>query len=262
MDMNHKEAEEKKMAELYFNQELTPEEELEFEEHLLLCEICRNNVLLLERAKEALEELKKNEFRKGKNGLVSGHYLNKRFLLKVAAITILLTGLTGLFYLLSVRIGRHKIEPEIAKGTEETFTDHNHSDSLKIFLEQDTLSGSGRSEELNYLSEGFVPVPFYENLIRQSYRNAGITVLSPLNDTITKIPVFTWADSGIQALSLKIINNREEVIFSGKVNSGAHPEITIPSGLYYWQLQSSEETLFTGRFVLVRSAPDQGKTSP
>jgi len=260
--MNHKEAEDKKLAELYFSQVLTPEEEVEFEEHLLLCEICRNNILMLEMVKEALEELKTNEFRRKINEPFSRRYINKRAFFKIAAVTILLTGLTGLFYLLSVRIGKNRIESEISKGIEESASDRYHDDRSRIFLQQDTFSGSGRSEELNHLSEGFAPVPFFENIIRQSYRNGGITVLSPLNDTIRKIPVFKWADSGIQTLNLKIINNREEVIFSNKITNGTSPEITIPSGLYYWQLQSSDETLFTGRFVLVWSAPYKGKTSP
>ncbi len=260
--MNHKEAEDKKMAELYFNQELTPEEELEFEEHLMLCDICRKNVLLLEGAKEALEELKKNEFRKKKDDPVPDRYFKKRTLLRIAAAAILLTGMTGIFYLLSDRTGRHNSVPEVAKKTEQLFPVKDQADSLMIFSERDTFSGSGSSEELIYLSESFVPDPFFENLIRQSYRNTGLTLLSPLNDTISKIPVFTWADSGIQVLNLKIINNREEVIFNKKIKNGTRPELNIPSGLYYWQLQSSEETLLTDRLILMRSAPDKGKTSP
>jgi hypothetical protein len=260
--MNHKDAEDRKMAELYFNQELTPEEELEFEEHLIICEICRNNVLLLERVKEAMAELGKDEFRKGKKGTVSGRHFNKRFFLRIAAVTILMTGLTGLFYLLSVRIGRHNTAPEVAKETDQTFPVTSQTDSLKVVLDKDTFSVSGRSDVKSLITEGFEPDPFYEKLIRQSYRNAGIKVLSPENDTLRNIPVFKWADSKMQSLDLKIINNREEVVYSGKINNGEHPDINIPSGLYYWQLQSNEETLFTGRFVLVRSAPDQGKTSP
>jgi len=63
----------------------------------------------------------------------------------------------------------------------------------------------------------------------------------------------------MKTLSLVVLNNREKKIFNEKIENGTRPELNIEPGLYYWQLQDSEETLLTGRLVISRLVSDKCK---
>lgn len=250
--MDHKEVVDRNIIELYLRQELSSDDETAFEEHLLLCETCRNNLNVLELSIKGLESIQTNVFRgnqavgKKRNffiGLQSSH------LIKAAASVAILAGIAMIFILV-FRKGPEKL-PELAivKYENDSASSVNLNDTL---MTEDTGKFPVSAAQKNHsgvLAENFRPSPFYENLAGINMRNSGMVVISPVSDTVIRIPVFEWDDDVIDSLTLVIISNSEKLLYKKRIRNGSIPGFKVDPGLYYWQLQNEHETLFTGRFI-------------
>lgn len=249
--MNHKEASVKKIAELYFNQELTPEDELAFEEHLLTCSLCRDYVQMLEETKEAMITGQQRKFREPvyDKGIIHSMPRRSLFTLRIAAGIILLIGIAGAGYLFFGRksIRGTRLANEI-KSEKQLFEKYRNDSAAIIIKPGKTGQEMGHDTQV-LVSENFTPDPFYENLINSNFRNKAIKIIDPATDTVSKIPEFTWTENENDVLFLVIINNHEKKLFDKEIKNGEAPFLRIDPGLYYWQLQNHEENLFTGRFV-------------
>lgn len=254
--MDHCEAEENNIAEKYLRQELTPEEELSFEKHLLVCGLCRDKIIKLEDIIETLEILQQKKFRNEK-GQTLNHWVTYRKgfqYLKIAAVVLFIAGISGLVYMLFNEVW---VKPKPALITE------NKNDTAKAVVVEN-LAVTDRQNDIGKIAGNQIKVPeeqvrnfkpdiFYEKLVEENYRNTAITVLSPLNDTLRGIPAFKWEGQLPEILTLKIIDNREKTLYQQPVRNGSLPGIDLKPGLYYWQLMSENETLVTGKFVYIKS---------
>lgn len=98
--------------------------------------------------------------------------------------------------------------------------------------------------------DSFETLPHLEYLANQYQPRASqLEVVSPTNDAEFKGTVkFEW-HTNIKPLILEILNNREHLLETVKVQSG---EFTygrhLAPGLYYWKLLSGEELLHVGKF--------------
>ena len=119
----------------------------------------------------------------------------------------------------------------------------------------DTVTGTvaseaGPSGEL--LSENFTELPEYEDLVIARLRAVHLQLVSPVvGATVADPVVFQWAPEIHGSVSLEILNNREEVVHSGDVQSlpYAVPKPDSP-GLFYWKLIANGELMLVGKFVV------------
>lgn len=248
--MDHKEAVERNISGLYMKQELSPEDEAAFEEHLLYCEECRKNLEMLEITVKAIERNQINRFR----GLITGGLkvpgiTNKgSFLLRMAAILLLLFGIAGAITILIRRDRTTKYSPDTAGMIIDSVFD-----TVTIIRTNKIVSAPtdrGKEDEYRVIyADNFIPSPFFENIVQNKMRDKGFRVISPVNDTLAALPVFKWADQELSGLILVVFNNREAEIYKGQIVNGSKAVLKINPGLYYWQLQDDHEVLVTGRFI-------------
>lgn len=248
--MNHKEAVSKNSAELYFKRELTPEEETAFEEHLLWCPECRDRVKMLEDTLEEIEIGQKLDFREGANKRTGKEFRAKQgiYYLRIAAGIILLLSITALAYFIVNERKLIRQLPAASDNSNDTLV-KTREDRIPEPAKQDTDIYEKAKREPVHLAKNFVPDLFYERLVEEKYRNAGLIILEPLADTLTRIPVFKWRGAFPETLFLKILDNRAREVFEGSLDNGKLPPVSLNPGLYYWQLQDENETLYTGRFT-------------
>ena len=104
------------------------------------------------------------------------------------------------------------------------------------------------------LAANFTPSETLEPLVGAITRGEGISEIKPINGAELKIGeavVFSWQTSVAEPLTLRLLNNREEEVFSRSVvgNRFSSPEIPEP-GLYYWKLETAEDLLYVGKFLI------------
>lgn len=251
--MDHKEAVDRNIAELYLKQELSQDDEAAFEEHLLYCEKCRENLKMLDTAYETIQRFQADRLRGIRAGGSSRRVLNitVKFSFRIAAVIILLLGLAGVITILLHR----ERTPKWFPATPVTSVD-SINDTITIYEINKKMSAPGRegnkvAELPGRYVENFVPNPFYENIIQNNMRDNGFRVVSPVKDTLTSLPVFEWNDKEISQLILVVFNNKEAEIFKGQIVNKSRAGMKIKPGLYYWQLQNNDEVLITGRFIYI-----------
>jgi hypothetical protein len=250
--MNHREADDKNIAELYQNQELTAEEELAFEEHLLSCHICRSRVQMLKEIREEIEFSEQQRFREVKNKPAEKDTPGKHrvYFLRIAAVIILIISISVLTTILVNERKANRAIPAAAENSSDKFPKTQIDSQLLPDIRNPEVA-EGKIRGTEFLAINFKPDVFYEKLVEEDYRNPGLTILNPLSDTLTQLPVFKWEESEPETVILKIIDNREKIVFEGYLKNGTIPDISVRPGLYYWQLQGEKETLYTGKFTYI-----------
>lgn len=98
----------------------------------------------------------------------------------------------------------------------------------------------------------FEPLAYYEGLIADVTRSAAVEVRSPkINEKVRGELVFQWEIGTDDAVQLKILNNRGKEIFNftPAQNQFRFAEKLMP-GLYYWKLETADELLYVGKFLV------------
>lgn len=96
--------------------------------------------------------------------------------------------------------------------------------------------------------------PMLESLLINSYRsNENLEILSPELDEMflsDEIIIFEWNQT-LDAARLKILNNRAVTVFEINIKGKYFKlEQELGIGVYYWKLNSNDENLFTGKFIV------------
>jgi hypothetical protein len=245
--MNHSEIENNNVIERYLMHKLSESEENAFEEHLLGCQQCRKK---LEETEGVIENIRSIETEKifgdrqkeiHKNASVPRNY----FFLKIAAGLLLMIGIGSLYLFLHNQPG---ITKKIVTDNDKTDTIKQESPSEKKINKP--LHKENKNESTLILAENYNPDPFYENLTENVYRGGDFQIYSPVNDTLSGFPVFNWKYDNTDSLTLLVINNKRVRVFEKKIGKTYRLPIKLGPGLYYWQLQTDDETLVTRRIII------------
>ncbi len=113
------------------------------------------------------------------------------------------------------------------------------------------------SHQENYAAN-FKPSPYLEGRVNDRYRNSyNISVSSPANSEKVKGVIhFNWkidknGKGYKEALTLIILNNLEENLFDFQVSESQFTfEEPLSPGLYYWLLETNNETIYVGKFIV------------
>jgi len=96
--------------------------------------------------------------------------------------------------------------------------------------------------------------PNLESMIGTQYRSATTQIISPRNNsTLSGDIVFAWkkTSQGLPLLTLKIINNKNEVFYNYSVKGNRFVfKQRLAPGLYYWKLENQMDLLYLGKFFI------------
>lgn len=142
----------------------------------------------------------------------------------------------------------------------ETSTDNNILGTAayqeKIVMPQDQQNNENAKvkEFAKLTSPAYEPSPYLEEWITKNVRS--VSSPRPGDKFYNEDIDFKWEITGNENVSIEIIDNHEEEIFSG--SSGNKSSITIrsttfpQSGLYYWRIENEDEVLYVGKFYFIK----------
>jgi hypothetical protein len=162
--------------------------------------------------------------------------------LRMAAVIVILIGAAVFSYLLFT-------DKEPAIVTEERAPE-------EIITEEDPLPEEEAipvdPDRADLFAANFTPIPLYEGLVDQQFRFYGLQVSSPsIGQEVTGEVTFEWDIRYTDPITLSIINNRLETVYrqSTTENRIRFSEPLYP-GIYYWRLDTDDETLYVGKFFV------------
>jgi len=261
---DHKEIEEKDIIEKYILSHLSEEEEMAFEEHLLYCQKCREEV---RKSKEAIISIQHTETEKvmaSGNGIMRfWTKINEgKLLFKIAAGIIVFAGASSIIYYLI------RNEKSISEAREKhivvTQTDSTNHISGKqerkvaikpedyIKANSDDDNAVSRDSKV-LIAKAFSPNQTFETAIEDITRSEKVLVDIPKNTDKFKQSnkiAFKWRSEPPRNFILVIFNNTGKIIFEKTVKSPYKLKKTLIPGLYYWQLETEAEAVYTGKFII------------
>lgn len=95
-----------------------------------------------------------------------------------------------------------------------------------------------------------------ESMVGSRSRGLTIEVYSPPNQvTLGQGITFRWKEFSREPLSLTIVNNRNETIFSHPASGGIFQfNAALAPGCYYWKLESATDLYYVGKFFYAAKA--------
>jgi len=91
-----------------------------------------------------------------------------------------------------------------------------------------------------------------EIMIGSQSRSADVQIKSPRNNVYLEGHIlFSWEETGLKPLHLKILNNSNEALFEYEVDENRLEfKEKLSPGLYYWKLESKNDLLYVGKFFI------------
>lgn len=151
----------------------------------------------------------------------------------------------------------NKQEQQVRTETTITTTDINANEK-KAATDQGTKDVNEIKANVGRRKNGRSPASRYrvnpnlENMIGSRVRSGLFEVLGPENGRVIKEPIhFSWKRALVSPHTLKIVNNKNEVLYTYPVQGSWFDfNETLSSGLYYWKLESQNELLYVGKFFI------------
>ena len=265
MEFNdHKEILEKDIVERYVLSRLSDDEEIAFEEHLLYCPECREEVRKMEKIVFSVQQTESSRIiASGNKDMQVGKKIRAgKQLLKVAAGIVLLAGISSIlyyFYWDGKNITKDNKEQLIASQTDsenplsdkqERSVSEKYIDTVENYPDDDSIA---HQINKNILAQAFLPNQIFENAIENISRSGGVKIEMPKNTDIFSRNLnieFKWKSELNMDFVLVILNNTGEILFEEPVSSPYLFKNELKPGLYYWQLETDLETFYTGKFAV------------
>jgi hypothetical protein len=249
--MEHKDIIEKGIIEDYLLHRLTESETNDFEEHLLYCKECR------EQLKETEESIKLIQY-------MAIHFppeidaefnqnQGQTFLLgwrKIAATVFLFVcAAIGVIYLIQ-KPSIHMSKNEEKSKNVNIISDSVHHDNGVKLENQPQPSAPSRSK---LVAGNYLELPVYENAIKNNLRGENVGVLSPKisqNFSSGEKVIFILKDT-VNEISLSVINNSGVTVFENRVKMPFTLTLKLEKGLYYWEIIENDEVVFVSKFLIL-----------
>ncbi len=246
--MEHSYINDNQIIEKYLLHQLSDDDAAAFEEHLLICQECRSELekmetILVHVGRSKVQEIFSDESSRKQRPFrlkpgFSAFYRMAASLLIFIGISVIL-----IYFLKRERKPEYQIVNEpvtqadtIRQSPTDSLAIHNHTGSHSGYLASD--------------DKAFKPSSFYEPLVSNIYRSAQLKIIEPVVNYKTGEIIFNWSYMKSDSLVILLINNKDSVIFKQKVTPPYKYTARPKPGLYYWQLQSDEELLYTGKLII------------
>jgi hypothetical protein len=142
-------------------------------------------------------------------------------------------------------------------------TSNNSLPATPVIVEKDTPTQTKQQQEHKGTQEitvkktsqdfaaNFTESPNMEDLVQTQFRSVSVEVITPKAGDIVKQPVvFRWKGVN-EPLTLKILSNKERVVASAQSLTDSYTAAkTLSPGLYYWKLETKNELVYAGKFLV------------
>jgi hypothetical protein len=254
---NHDIVEQEGVIEKYILGKLSEKDENAFEEHLLFCRECREKYQTVKKVLDATQSKMADEVFGSNKSQTSKHNSPKYFFFKIAAGIIIFIGLAGVIFVTMKTPKSHKNIAGINDSV-NIMSDTNTNKSLLPGKENKEIKPVETSK-INgdeQIAQAFIVLPYLESEIENQLRAGAINVISPVN-SIEFEPgstiLFNWKSETYKQLTLVIRSNTGKIIVETEVQPLYKTSEIKHPGLYYWQLNSNDETLHCGKFFVRES---------
>ena len=253
MKFDHDYIEKNEILIKYLLHQLSKEETDKFEEHLLFCSECRANIQktskVIDNIYSASSEIGINKIKEASGISNNKTYFNFKFLYKIAASVIILISIGACLYILFNK-DQGKIYNEVSEIIPVDTLKANERDIFKSDINEPVHKQIIAS--LEYDSILFKESLFFEKIIKDVTRGSDIQIDSPEMGQKFKYNsevVFKWEGASGEVF-LTVFNNKDQLVFEQKaISPYIFPE-KLEQGLYYWQLENEEYSLYTGKFLV------------
>lgn len=248
--MEHNYINENEIIEKYLFHQLGGKETDAFEEHLLLCNECRQQ---LSETKEAIALTQYMAMRTSKATIYKKPVKNEKsytipWIKLAAGLVITICTAAFLWYIFK------KPAPYYVQNNPERLLDHPAHDIITSSEPKggDTLQNPVIAVHKDDRMEKYKTLNIYENAIQNNLRGENIEILSPVRaswftkkDTV----IFSMKDDP-QVIALTILNNSGQIIFEDKVKTPYKLGIKLVKGQYYWEITENDEVIFVSKFSI------------
>jgi hypothetical protein len=266
MNISHDEIENSNLIEKYLLGRLPEEEELAFEEHLLLCDNCRQKCLQTEKVMDALKQSGFDIKEEKKPLPQEKQFYGPRMLWRIAAMIVLTAGLTWLYFSMNKHpqplTGNNisdmidtmqQVAPEMITESDPETQHDKRPPSGSATESTGNKAGLTASTTDELLAAAYHTSPVFEEAIKNIVRGSGVQVIAPADSAVFEIPVtvsFDWESAVHKNVTLVVRKNTGEVVFM----EPAIPPYRLKldnAGLYYWQLLADDNVVHTGKFLII-----------
>ncbi len=253
MKFDHEYIENNEILNKYLLHQLNKEETDKFEEHLLFCSECREHI---ENASKVFDNLYSEliDFdvaQIDEDSGISGKkkYLNIKLLYKIAASVIVLISVGASLHLL-FNNDRIEINNQVSETLAIDTLKVDESDTIESYFNKPVSSPVIAS--LEYDSTLFMESLFFEKIINDTERGSKIQIELPkIGQEFKNNSKITFKWEGISdEIFLTIFDNKGQLIFEQKAKSPYIFPEKLEQGLYYWQLENEDYSLYTGKFIV------------
>ncbi len=170
------------------------------------------------------------------------HYLFTPYRVAAAVAGVALLG-AGYYYIATSH------SPQTI-ASRQTQTQSTLSDQ-EIRKENGKSQTADKSSTKDLLAANFEPSSNLEDLVQNEFRSTSIEALSPVVGKVVSQPItFKWKNYEGQ-ITLKVLTNKEINIFTSSTEaSSLTMKKSLSPGLYYWKLETEDELLFVGKFIV------------
>lgn len=264
MDFNdHNLVTEREILEKYILGELPSDMEEGFEEHMLFCKECRDNYNKLQTtilgAQTTLEHTvyaKKKSNENTKRILASTPFKIAAGIVVIISLSVVLMFLVKTTRNPSVVASYSDSLSKYASDSDSVGKTHINSDSIErdhLYEKNNQSAGINQAKQPDLYADVFKPLSYLEGAIDNQLRSETLKILSPKINAEFKEPaviLFDWEPYQNASLSLVIKDNKGKTVFESVVIAPFTYMRTLHAGLYYWQLNTEDETIYTGKFIL------------
>ena len=250
MKFDHKYIEENEILSKYLLHQLNKEETDKFEEHLLFCSKCREQAKDMGNVFDNLySELADFDVDRGSEYFDNSgkkNYLNIKFLHRIAASVIIIISIGVFLYLLNNKLEINNQESEAIINDTLII---NKKDSIESNFSEPVANVI---TSLEYDSTLFTELLFFEKIIKDTERSEAIQVKLPKTGYIFSPDseiVFEW-EGATTAIFIAIFDNKGQLLFELNAKNPYVFTKKLKPGLYYWQLENEESSIYTGKFLV------------
>lgn len=236
----------------YIRDELSDHETELFEEHLLSCTECRNEIDERNRIVDSIARHAAAKIFQAGGGRVNQLKKRNRLIWYVAAAGVALV--IGIFLLPNRNNPSSPSQSALKEIQKDTMKSPGQVDDA--FYDQPEIHKENiitrPKQRVAYLTE-FQVNPIYENQIGIHARAGNLRVESPPDSTEClsgSFVEFRYRSAETDSLWLVIFNNQGEILSEEKIASPHELHMQFPEGLYYWQLTNEEESLHVAKIYI------------
>ncbi len=137
-------------------------------------------------------------------------------------------------------------------ATQEEQNEPEFQSEIKSISQKGSKNDSALKKIQNTQKPNFKINPNLEFMVNSQFRNETIKVNSPVNKATFRGKIlFAWESFSPSSIQLKILNNKNDIIYQYTLNQSEFVlKEKLSPGVYYWKLESHTDLLYVGKFFI------------